>query len=198
MINLCNRGLRKIPTWVLYVIAPVAPIWLFYLAVTGALGVEPIQALEHKIGELGLQVLIFTLAITPMRKYIGLNLLKFRRALGLIGFFYVFLHLLVWLLLDVRILDQIIDDIFKRPFITIGMISFVLMIPLAITSNNLSIRKLGPKWRKLHKLTYLATFLGGVHYVMVVKGWQIEPMIYTGVILALLLTRISTKKLRSK
>jgi sulfoxide reductase heme-binding subunit YedZ len=119
------------------------------------------------------------------------NLTKFRRALGLLTFFYVFLHLLVWLVLDVQILSQIWADIIKRPYITIGMVGFLLLIPLAITSNNRSIRKLGPKtWRRLHQLTYLTAILGAVHFVMLSKGFQIEPLIYLGTVLVLVATRI--------
>lgn len=190
VVEVMNRGLRKLPAWVLYVVAVFPPSLLLYAGLTGGLGVEPIKALEHEIGELGLQVLIATLAITPLRRFTGLNLIKFRRALGLIGFVYIFLHLLVWLLLDVRIVDQILADIVKRPYITIGMLGFVLMIPLALSSNNWSLRKLGPTWRKLHKLFYPAIILGGIHYVMVVKGWQLEPLIYLGVIVGLLAVRL--------
>ncbi len=94
---------------------------------------------------------------------------------------------MVWLFLDVQIWSQIWADIVKRPYITIGMAGFVLLIPLAVTSNNLSMRKMGPvRWRKLHKLTYPAVLLGGVHFMMLVKGWQVEPMIYLAVILGLL------------
>jgi sulfoxide reductase heme-binding subunit YedZ len=107
------------------------------------MGVEPIKAMEHAIGILGLQVLIASLCVTPLRTYARINLFKFRRALGLIAFFYIVLHLLVWLLLDVRIASQIIADLYKRPYITIGMAGLLLLIPLAITSNRYSIRKLG-------------------------------------------------------
>ncbi len=146
------------------------------------------------MGELGLKVLIATLAITPLRKFAGLNLIKFRRALGLIGFAYIFLHLLVWLVLDVQIVSQIIKDILKRPYITIGMAGFVMMLPLAVTSNNWSIRKLGSKWRGLHKLFYPAILLGAVHFVMLVKGWQVEPLVYLAIVVALLATRVKMPK----
>jgi len=198
MVDQINKLLRKIPTWVLYVLAPLPAMYLTYLTFTGGLGVDPIKALEHQLGEWGLQVLVFVLAITPMRKLLGLNLIKFRRALGLIGFFYIVLHLLVWLLLDVQIVSQILNDIAKRPYITVGMAALVLMLPLAITSNNLSIRKLGRKWRKLHLLMYPALILGAVHYVMLVKGWQLEPLIYLAVIVALLLMRVNFKGLAAK
>ncbi|MEN8831580.1 MAG: protein-methionine-sulfoxide reductase heme-binding subunit MsrQ [Pacificibacter sp.] len=185
-----NGVLRRIPAWSLYIIAVIPPVLMFLSALNGTLGVDPVKELEHEMGELGLQVLIVVLAITPLRRITGISLIKFRRALGLIGFFYIFLHLLVWLVLDVQILDQIVKDIIKRPYITIGMAGFVLMMPLAITSNNWSIRKLGPKWRNLHKLTYPALILGGVHFVWLVKGWQLEPLIYLGVIVALLAVRV--------
>lgn len=185
-----NGVLRRIPAWSLYIIAVIPPVLMFLSALNGTLGVDPVKELEHEMGELGLQVLIVVLAITPLRRITGISLIKFRRALGLIGFFYIFLHLLVWLVLDVQILDQIVKDIIKRPYITIGMAGFVLMLPLAITSNNWSIRKLGPKWRNLHKLTYPALVLGGVHFVWLVKGWQLEPLIYLAVIVALLAVRV--------
>lgn len=185
-----NGVLRRVPAWSLYIIAVIPPVLMFLSALNGTLGVDPVKELEHEMGELGLQVLIVVLAITPLRRITGISLIKFRRALGLIGFFYIFLHLLVWLVLDVQILDQIVKDIIKRPYITIGMAGFVLMLPLAVTSNNWSIRKLGPKWRNLHKLTYPALILGGVHFVWLVKGWQLEPLIYLGVIVALLAVRV--------
>ena len=198
MIDRLNAALRKVPVSLLYALAPLPPAYLLYLAFTGGLGVDPVKALEHQLGEWGLQVLVFVLAITPLRKFLGLNLIKFRRALGLIGFFYVVLHLIVWLVLDVQILSQILDDIAKRPYITVGMAALVLMLPLAITSNNYSIRKLGRRWRKLHWLTYPAVILGAVHYVMLVKGWQLEPLVYLGVIVAFLLARIDFKPRRRK
>lgn len=194
MIDRINRFMRQVPTWPLYVAAVIPPAWFFYAGVTGQLGVDPVKAMEHKIGLLGLQVLIASLCVTPLRRYAGLNMLKFRRALGLIGFFYIFLHLLVWVVLDVQIFSQIIADIYKRPYITIGMGAFVLMIPLAATSYNGAIRKLGRNWRKLHKLVYLALLLGGVHFVMLRKGWQMEPLLYLAAVVALLLLRVQVRQ----
>ncbi|MGH1370136.1 MAG: protein-methionine-sulfoxide reductase heme-binding subunit MsrQ [Maritimibacter sp.] len=193
-----NAALRSVPTWPLYLVALIPPIWLFYAGVTGGLGVDPVKAMEHEMGELGLQVLIIGILVSPLRKFTGISLLKFRRAIGLIGFFYIACHLAVWLFLDVQIWSQIWADILKRPYITIGMAGFVLMIPLAITSNNKSIRLLGGTWRKLHKLVYPAVILGGVHYVMLVKGWQVEPLVYLAIILGLLATRIKIPTPRRK
>lgn len=187
-----NIGLGKLPAWPLYIVGALPPVWWFYLGLTGGLGVEPIERLEHKLGELALQMLIVVLAVTPLRKWTGVNLTKFRRALGLLAFYYVTCHLLVWLVLDVQILSEIWKDILKRPYITIGMIGFIAMLPVAITSNNLSIRKMGPKtWRRLHQVTYIAALLGAVHFVMLAKGFQFEPLIYLFVILGLLAARLT-------
>lgn len=194
MVDHINRLARRIPTWPLYLGALIPPAWYFYAGVSGQLGVDPVKAMEHKIGLLGLQVLIASLCITPLRRYGGVNLIKFRRALGLIAFFYIFLHLLVWIVLDVQIPSQIIADIYKRPYITIGMVAFALMIPLAATSYNAAIRKLGRNWRRLHWLVYPAVVLGGVHFVMLRKGWQAEPLLYLAGITLLLLLRLPAKR----
>lgn len=194
MIDTLNKGLRRIPAWPLYVIYSAYAGWLFYLAVTGRLGVEPINSLERAYGEIALQLLVFGLIITPLRTYVGLNLLKFRRAVGVSAFFFVLAHFLVWAVLDVQSLERIWADIVKRPYVTVGMLGFVLMIPLAVTSNNLSICRLGAAtWRSLHKLTYVVAVLGAVHYLWLVKGFQIEPLVYLGVILGLLLVRMRWK-----
>ncbi|WP_170552596.1 protein-methionine-sulfoxide reductase heme-binding subunit MsrQ [Ruegeria atlantica] len=185
-----NHILRRIPAWAVYLIGALPAPWLFYQGLTGGLGVNPIEALEHRYGELALQLLIGVLAISPLRRFIGLNLLKFRRALGVLTFAYVTLHLLVWLVLDVQVPSQIWADIVKRPYITVGMAAFVLMLPLAVTSNNLSVRKLGPRWRSLQRLVFPAAVLGGLHYVMLAKGFQIEPLVYLSAIVGLLLLRL--------
>lgn len=186
-----NVVLSRVPVWPLYILGVLPPAWFLWLGLTGGLGVEPINELEHRLGELALQTFIVTLAVTPLREWLGVNLVRYRRALGLLTFFYVFLHLLVWLVLDVRIPGQIWTDILKRPYITIGMLAFVLLIPLAATSNNLSIRKLGPKrWKQLHRLGYVAAILGAVHFVMVAKGFQIEPLVYLGIVAGLLAARV--------
>lgn len=191
LVQTLNGALRRVPTWPVYVLGALPPLWFLYLGFTGGLGVEPIKELEHRLGLLGLQMLIATLAVTPLRRFVGINLLKFRRALGLLAFYYITCHLLVWLVLDVQILSEIWADIVKRPYITIGMAGFVLLLPLAATSNNWSLRRMGaPSWRRLHQLSYLAAILGAAHFVMLVKGWQIEPLLYLGAILALLLARL--------
>jgi methionine sulfoxide reductase heme-binding subunit len=196
IVDQINGFVRKVPTWPVYILCVLPVPWLLYLAQTGGLGVEPIKALEHELGQIALQLLIAGLTITPLRRYAGLNLIKFRRCIGLLAFLYVSLHLLVWLVLDIGILSQIWADIIKRPYITIGMAGFLCLVPLAVTSNSYSLRKLGPKWRSLHKLTYLAVVLGGVHFIWLVKGFQVEPLLYMAVILGLLALRLPKRRKR--
>lgn len=191
MINALNTTLRRIPAWSIYVAGAAWAAWLFYLGLTGGLGVEPINALEREYGEIGLKLLVLGLMVTPLRTYAGINLMKFRRALGVTTFFFILAHFSVWALLDVQSVARVWQDILKRPYVTVGMLAFVLMIPLAVTSNNLSVRKMGAAaWRKLHKLTYPVAVLGAVHYLWLVKGFQLEPIIYLTFILALLALRI--------
>ena len=185
-----NTAVRRVPVWLVYVLGLLPAPWFLYLGLTGGLGVEPIKALEHELGLLALQLLVAGLAITPLRRFAGINLIRFRRAVGVLAFTYVALHLLVWLVLDVQALDRIWADIVKRPYITVGMIAFAAMIPLALTSNNWAVRRLGPRWRQLHKLTYGVVLLGALHFVMLSKGFQLEPMLYMGAILLLLALRL--------
>ncbi|WP_132464268.1 protein-methionine-sulfoxide reductase heme-binding subunit MsrQ [Rhodovulum marinum] len=193
-----NRALRRVPAWPVYVVGMVPAVWFFWLGATGGLGVEPITALEHRLGLTGLQVLIASLAVTPLRRVSGIDLVRFRRALGLVGFFYIALHLAVWLILDLQSWQRVWADILKRPYITIGMSGFLLLLPLALTSNTLAVRKLGPlRWRRLHRLAYLAIPLGAIHFVMLAKGWQIAPLAYLAAILGLLALRIRGLRTRA-
>lgn len=193
-----NQVLRRVPAGLLYLLAPLPAGWWLYLGLTGGLGVEPIQALEHRLGEFALQLLIASLCISPLRDYAGINLVKFRRAIALIAVLYVSLHLAVWLFLDVQVWSRIWADILKRPYTTVGMISFVILVPLAATSNDLSIRRMGPqRWRRLHRLFYPAILLAGLHFVMLAKTWQLEPLIYLAVIAGLLALRMIPPRRRA-
>lgn len=196
LVDRINQMARKVPTAAIYIVCLIPVPVLLYMGMTGGLGREPIKALEHELGEIALQLLIAGLCITPLRRFAGVNLIKFRRTLGVLAFTYVALHLLVWAVLDVQALDRVWADIIKRPYITIGMAAFVLMIPLAVTSNNRSVRALGALWRKLHLLTYPIAILAALHFVMLSKVLQPEPLIYFGVILTLLALRVP--KLRKK
>ncbi|MDV7143144.1 protein-methionine-sulfoxide reductase heme-binding subunit MsrQ [Tropicimonas sp. TH_r6] len=197
LVDGMNGVVKRLPSWPLYPLGAVPVVWLFWQGLTGGLGVDPTKVIEHQLGLWGLWLLIAGLAITPLQRFAGLRLIKFRRAIGLLAFFYILTHLLVWLVLDVQIPAQIWADILKRPYITIGMAAFLMMVPLAITSNNWSLRKLGPvRWRALHKLTYLLVPLGAVHFVMVVKGWQMEPLYYLAGVVALLALRLRPSRRR--
>ncbi|MEP0940094.1 MAG: protein-methionine-sulfoxide reductase heme-binding subunit MsrQ [Rhizobiaceae bacterium] len=190
LIGGINSVARKVPTWAVYIVYLIPVPVLLYQGMTGGLGREPINALERELGEIALQLLIIGLCISPLRKFAGVNLIKFRRAIGLLAFTYVVLHLLVWAVLDIQSLERVWADIIKRPYITIGMVAFVLMIPLAVTSNNRSVRALGAVWRKLHLLTYPVAILAAVHFIWLSKGFQLEPLVYLTVILGLLALRV--------
>lgn len=196
VVDRLNSWCRKVPTWVVYIVYLIPVPFLLYQAVTGGLGRDPVKGLEHELGEIALQLLVIGLCVSPLRKFTGLNLLKFRRTIGVLTFTYVALHLLVYAVLDVQTLGRVWADIIKRPYITVGMSAFVLMIPLAVTSNNRAMKALGPSWRKLHLLTYPIAILGAVHFIWLRKGIQLEPLIYLAIILLLLSTRVP-KMLRS-
>jgi len=184
-----NANQRRVPTWPFYLGLGLVPAWWFYLGLTGGLGVEPIEELEHRLGLTGLQVLLASLAVTPLRRIAGLNLIRFRRMLGLMAFYFVSLHLLVWLVLDVQDAGRVWADIVKRPCVTVGFAAFLLMIPLAVTSNNWSLRRLGPRWRTLHRLSYAVVILAALHFLWLSKGFQLEPLAYLALSLALLAVR---------
>lgn len=182
----------RFPTWTVYLAGLLPALWYAYQIFYGDLGADPAKTLEHAMGEWALRFLILGLAITPLRRELGIGLLKYRRAVGLIAFLYVVLHLTVYLLLDQGLdWSAIWADILKRPYITIGMAGFVLLLPLAATSFNAAIRWLGGRnWNRLHKLVYPAVLAGSVHYVMLVKSWPVEPLVYLAIVVALLGWRV--------
>ena len=192
-----NGWLRRIPSWPLYILGPVPALLYFYWGVTNQLGADPLNVLERQLGKYALQLLILTLLVTPLRQMTGISLLKFRRAFGLMAFFYVIFHLLTWVVLDKQFYwSEILADLTKRPYIIIGMLAFTLLIPLALTSNRFSIRRLGPlKWGNLHKLSYIAVVLGAIHYLMLVKSWPTEPVLYVVGAIFLVLVRLNWARL---
>ena len=158
------------------------------LEITGQLGANPIEAIMDRFGNWSLRFIMITLAVTPLRRLTGWNwLVRFRRMLGLFTFFYVLMHFLTWLVLDQGLLaSAILEDIIKRPFITIGMAALLLLTALALTSTNGIRRRMGRRWQTLHNTVYLVGILGVWHYWWQVKKDITEPMIYA-VILAVLL-----------
>ena len=187
-----NRISRRIPAGSLYLIGILPVVWLFWRGATGGLGVDPVKVIEHELGKLAFQCLIAALMIGPLRRFAGINLLKFRRALGVLAFSFAVIHLGVWLALDIQFLwGQIWADLVKRPYITFGMAGLLMMLPLAVTSNDLSIRRMGAAaWRRLHLLAYPAAIAGATHYLMSVKAWPLEPVLYAAVVAGLVGLRV--------
>ncbi len=176
----------------IYVVGMLPAVSSFYLGVMDQLGADPQKTLERTLGLWALRFLILCLAITPLRRLGGPNLVRYRRAVGLLAFYYAALHLTVYTLLDQGLdLAAIWADIVKRPYITVGMLAFAILVPLAVTSNAPMIRRLGgAAWQRLHRLVYVAAAAAAVHFVMVVKSWPAEPLIYAALVAALLLFRL--------
>ena len=162
------------------------------LEITGRLGANPIEAIMDRFGNWSLRFVLITLSITPLRRLTGWNwLIRFRRMLGLFTFFYVLMHFLTWLVLDQGLLvSAILEDIIKRPFITIGFIALLLLTALAITSTNGFRRRMGRHWQTLHNTVYLIAVLGVWHYWWQVKKDITEPLIYAAILAVLLGYRI--------
>lgn len=170
--------------------------WLAWTAASGGLGANPIEAVNRFLGDWALRFLLISLMISPLRDISGWAfLMRFRRMLGLFAFAYVALHLLSWAGLDQFFAwTHIWGDIVKRPYITIGMGAFLLLIPLAATSTAKMIKRLGAKrWKRLHMLVYPAAALGCLHFFMMVKADIREPLIYAIVLAALLGWRLATR-----
>lgn len=170
-----------------YFIGLAPAVWTFYLGFTNQLGANPIRTLEQDLGIWALRFLIATLTVTPLRDLTVISLMRYRRTLGLLTFYYALLHFFAYMLLDYRLdLQAIVGDIVKRPYITIGMLAFAILVPLAITSNNWVIRRMGGAWARLHRWVYLAAAAAALHYLLVVKSWQVGPLVYFTIIAALL------------
>ena len=155
----------------------------------GNLGTNPVEFFLRTTGVLTLLFLLITLSVTPLRKFFSWNgIIKYRRMLGLFAFFYASLHLITYSIFDKSLsISAIISDTFNRPFIAIGMIAFLLLIPLAATSTNSMIKRLGGKrWSKLHKVSYLIAVLGVLHFYMIVKSDIFYPAIFAATLCILL------------
>ena len=169
-------------------------------APSGAIVANPQEYLNRYLGDWSLRMLLLALALTPLRGITGINsLMRFRRMLGLYAFFYVSLHVISYVWLDHGLnCPELWKDILKRAYITVGMASFVLLIPLAVTSWNAMIRRLGAeRWRRLHQLVYVIAPLACLHFFMMRKGFQIEPVIYGLICVLLLLYRVRDKVARA-
>ena len=156
------------------------------------LGVNPVETITFETGTWGLNFVLITLAVTPLRRISGWNgVVRLRRMLGLFGFFYVCVHFTTYLWLDQYFsIADIIDDILERPYITIGFSGLLMLIPLAVTSTNGMVKRLGgANWRRLHRLAYFAAGAGVVHFIWLVKADLREPLIYLAILLVLMVLR---------
>ncbi len=190
----------RIAKAVLFIAALVPLLRLIGLGFTNSLGANPIEFITHSTGTWTLVGLLTTLSITPLRKFSGWNwLIRLRRMLGLFAFFYACLHFVTYVWLDQFFdLNTIVKDVIKRPFITVGFLAFVLLIPLAVTSTNSMMKRLGGKnWQRLHRLIYAIAALGILHYWWLVKKDITQPLIYALVLALLLGIRILFKVRRS-
>lgn len=176
--------------WLLYIVGLLPAAWSFYLGATGGLGADPVKSFELLLGLWTLRFLIATLAVSPLRDLAGWNLIRYRRALGLLTFYYALMHFSVYAILDQALMfNAILADVLKRPFIMFGMAALLLLIPLAITSNMASIRRLGKNWIRLHRLIYPIAALGALHFALSTKVLTLEQYVYIGLIVVLLLYR---------
>ena len=185
-------GVRRVKSWVFA--ACLIPLGLLvWRGATGGLTANPIEYITHRTGDWTLRFLLITLAITPVRRLTGWAVLApFRRMLGLFAFFYAMLHFSTYLVLDFFFaFDLILDDIVERRYITAGFTGFLLLIPLAVTSTQRMIRRLGgERWRRLHRLVYVAAIAGVVHYLWLVRIDIRPPLVYAAILAVLLGVRL--------
>ena len=175
------------------IVAGLLPLaWLALRAWRGELEAEPIKDVTHQTGIWALRLLLATLAVTPLRRLFGMAALApYRRTLGLLAFTYATLHLLTYAVLDLwDAWDTLLEDVLKRPYITVGFSGFLCLVPLAVTSTRAWIRRLGKRWVQLHRLVYVAAVAGCLHFLWLVKKDVREPLIYSGVLAALFAVRV--------
>lgn len=174
---------------------PAALVVTDAAGITGGLGVNAVEDIQDRFGNWGLRFILITLAVTPLRRITGRNwLIRFRRMLGLFAFFYVLMHFLTWLVLDQGLLwPAIREDIFERPFITVGFAALLLLTAMAATSTSGMRRRLGRRWQTLHYSIYLVGILGVVHYWWQVKLDTREPAVYAAILAVLLGYRLYSR-----
>ena len=180
---------------IVFILSLIPIFFIIYQIITDQLGPEPIKEITHHTGKWTLYFIVITLAMTPLKKITKLNIwINYRRMFGLFIFFYASVHLMTYVGLDYRFdLTSIGDDIIKKKYIFIGFSAWLLLIPLAITSNKQMIKILKDKWKKLHRLIYLISLFGSIHYLWLVKRDLTEPLIFLTVILILLALRFKFK-----
>lgn len=186
-----NGLMRRVPPGAIYLAGLVPLGWIVWLGVSGGLGIDPVKEIEHRLGKIALWFLFGGLALTPLLRHARINLIRYRRALGILAFVYVALHLMAWVVLDMTLLwGQILGDLVKRPYLYLGLAGFALLLPLVASSNDAAQRWLGARWRVLHRLTYPAAGLGLVHYLWQMKVVTPEGWLWAGAFVALMALRL--------
>lgn len=186
----------------LVIVAGLLPLAWLICGIFGwldvSLGADPVKKLEHECGKWALNLLLITLAVTPVRELTHLpQLLRLRRTLGLLAFTYVVLHFVVYVVLDLDLrFGMVLSEIARRPYLTVGFVALLMLIPLAVTSTNRMMRRLGRRWLELHRLIYVIAILGVWHYYWQVKLDEREPMLYIGMLAVLLGYRVVRAALR--
>ena len=194
MVQGLNRGLRHLPVWAVWLAGLIPLALLVWDTLQGRLGVDPVRDIEHRLGRTAIYFLIATLTVTPLLRLTRVNLVRFRQALGLICFTYLLCHVAAWIAFDMGFLwTQIVKDVIKRPYLIFGMIAFLMLLALAVTSNRWSIRRMGAGWRHLHRLIYPAAILAAAHWLWALKVWESWPLMILSVILTLLSLRLLGK-----
>ena len=194
----------RLTRWVIRPAVSVASLiplaWLLWDTVVGNLSANPIEDITHRTGTWGLIVLFATLSVTPVVRVTGWShLIKLRRPLGLSAFLYLSLHFATYLALDQFFsIGGVLEDVVKRPYLTVGFMSFSILVPLAVTSTNKMVRRLGGKrWARLHRLVYLAAAGGVLHFLWLVKIDKREPIIYASILVLLLALRLGRRRRRA-
>lgn len=191
-----NGWLRRVPVWAVWLGGLIPLALLVWDAVAGGLGVDPVRDIEHRLGRTALYVLIASLAVTPLLRIAGISLMRFRRALGLLCFTYAGLHVLAWMVMDMALMWAAMGrDVVKRPYLIFGMTGFLMLLALAVTSNNAAIRRMGAgAWRRLHRLVYVAAPLVALHWIWALKTFPLEPGLWLAAILLLLALRVAVPR----
>lgn len=195
MITPGSKSFYRLTKPVVFLVCLLPLVFLLLRAFAVAdfgLGANPIEELLHELGRWGLKFLLLGLSITPLRRWTGWNwLLRFRRMLGLFAFFYVFLHFLTYAILDQGLdIAAIVEDVIKRPYITLGMTGLLLLIPLAATSTKGMMRRLGKRWQKLHRMVYVIAIVAVWHFYWQVKLDTLDATFYALLLVVLLATRV--------
>lgn len=180
----------------LFIAALTPALWLLAAALGDNLGANPIEAITRHLGDWALRFLLLTLALSPLRRLTGWHRLPgYRRMFGLYAFFYATLHLSSYIVLDQFFYwPEIWSDIVRRPYISVGLLSFLLLIPLAVTSTGGWMRRLGRRWKLLHRLVYFSAIGGVLHYYMLVKADTSAPLVYAAILAVLLLLRLPRRR----